>query len=263
MIASFFQNLNAFGVDHLLISGQATVLYGAATFSEDIDLWLDPIPENCARFLEVLRAVQARYYKLTPALTVEHLQRGHGFHFVLPEGGGDEVYLDVMGVPPRVGNFTGANASAQWKETDWGRLRVIGIRDLVELKKTQRLEDYPIIGRLALAYLAQPECPRKPPDFHWAIQNVFTLPELHELFAEWPQATGALPPDASRELAAFASQWNESHEVGEPVEQALSRLMQAEIAKLQDADRRYWRTIVSELKSLRASKALVPENALV
>ena len=41
MIASFFQNLDARHVEYLLISGQATVLYGAATFSEDIDLWVN------------------------------------------------------------------------------------------------------------------------------------------------------------------------------------------------------------------------------
>jgi hypothetical protein len=34
MIASFFQSLEREGVAYLLISGQAAVLYGAATFSE-------------------------------------------------------------------------------------------------------------------------------------------------------------------------------------------------------------------------------------
>src|SRR5690606_5914107 len=29
-------------VEWLLISGQATILYGAATFSEDVDLWVKP-----------------------------------------------------------------------------------------------------------------------------------------------------------------------------------------------------------------------------
>jgi len=38
MIANFFQSLDRNRTDYLLISGQATVLYGAATFSEDIDL---------------------------------------------------------------------------------------------------------------------------------------------------------------------------------------------------------------------------------
>jgi hypothetical protein len=48
----------------MLISGQATVLYGAATFSEDIDLWINPTLENARRFLDVLRSSSSLYYRL-------------------------------------------------------------------------------------------------------------------------------------------------------------------------------------------------------
>ena len=34
---TLFRSFERFGVDYLLISGQASILYGAATFSEDID----------------------------------------------------------------------------------------------------------------------------------------------------------------------------------------------------------------------------------
>ena len=61
MIANFFQSLNRNGVEYLLISGQATVLYGAATFSEDIDLWVNPTAENSDRFIATLRQNQAHY----------------------------------------------------------------------------------------------------------------------------------------------------------------------------------------------------------
>ena len=70
MIANFFQSLDRNGVEYLLISGQATVLYGAATFSEDIDLWINPTGKNRDRFLLALRDCQARYYKLIPPLTI-------------------------------------------------------------------------------------------------------------------------------------------------------------------------------------------------
>jgi hypothetical protein len=46
MIANFFQSLDRHKVEYLLISGQATVLYGAATFSEDIDLRIHPTPQR-------------------------------------------------------------------------------------------------------------------------------------------------------------------------------------------------------------------------
>ena len=143
MIASFFQSLSRHRVEHLLISGQATVLYGAATFSEDIDLWIDPTAENCDRFALTLRECGARYYKLTPPLTLEYLARGHGLHFFLSGRNASEMFLDILGKPPRVGSFAAAATAARWMETEWGRLHIIDLRDLVELKKTQRLEDYP------------------------------------------------------------------------------------------------------------------------
>lgn len=84
MIANFFQSLKNHQAQYLLISGQAAVLYGAATFSEDVDLWINPDAENRRKFLAGLRDCHARYYKLTPPFTVENLQLGHGFHFLLP-----------------------------------------------------------------------------------------------------------------------------------------------------------------------------------
>ncbi|MBN1672658.1 MAG: hypothetical protein JXR37_16570 [Kiritimatiellae bacterium] len=66
MIASFFRSLEDHAVDYLLISGQATVLYGAAAFSEDIDLWVNPTEPNRRAFLSALAARRACYYKATP-----------------------------------------------------------------------------------------------------------------------------------------------------------------------------------------------------
>ena len=68
MIKSFFHNLNFHKVKYILISGQAAVLYGAATFSEDIDIWVSPEIENWRNFLKILRKSGAKIYKLTPPL---------------------------------------------------------------------------------------------------------------------------------------------------------------------------------------------------
>ena len=68
MIKSFFHNLNFHKVKYILISGQAAVLYGAATFSEDIDIWVAPEIENWRNFLKILRKSGAKIYKLTPPL---------------------------------------------------------------------------------------------------------------------------------------------------------------------------------------------------
>jgi hypothetical protein len=263
MIANFFQNLDRHNVEHLLISGQATVLYGAATFSEDIDLWINPTEENRDCLLAALRDCQARYYKLTPPFTVEHLQQGHGFHFSLPGGEADEVFLDVMGNPPRAGAFAAALATARLMESEWGVIRTIGIQPLVELKKTQRLEDYPIISKLALAWFDQPECAGTDDDFLWALQNIFTLPELTVFFTEHPAAVDVATDQFHREAGEFGRQLLAGGEVAEPVERRVGELFQARIAELQLADRQYWRDIIRRLKDLRNTGQLRPEGEKV
>ena len=82
MIASFFQNLDARGVEYLLISGQATVLYGAATFSEDIDLWVNPTDENCRRLLAELQQADRRYWRNI----IAELKRLRAAGELMPEG---------------------------------------------------------------------------------------------------------------------------------------------------------------------------------
>jgi hypothetical protein len=261
MIANFFQNLERHGVEYLLISGQATVLYGAATFSEDIDLWLNPTEKNRAHFLSALRDSEACYYKLTPAFTVENLQHGHGFHFVLPDGSGG-FFLDVMGNPPRAGAFATAAATACWMDSEWGAVHTIGIKPLVELKKTQRLEDYPVIGRLALAWMEHPECARSEADFLWALQNIFTLPELMAFFTEHPAAV-PIAEKFHREFGEFGRQWLAGNDADELVERRVGEFCQRRISELQLADRRHWRSIIRELKTMRAAGRLMPEGALV
>jgi hypothetical protein len=260
MIANFFQSLDRNGVEYLLISGQATVLYGAATFSEDIDLWINPTEKNCERFIEALCDCRARYYKLTPPLTVEHLQHGHGFHFILPGGDAGEIFLDVMGNPPRAGSFAGSLATARRMETEWGAIRTIGIKPLVELKKTQRLEDYPIISRLALAWFDQPECAKTAADFLWALQNIFTLPELTLFFAEHPAAVDVATAQFNREVGEFGRQWLASGDVSESVERRIGELFQSRISEMQRTDRQYWRDIIRTLKALRGAGKLMPEG---
>jgi len=260
MIASFFQSLETHGVEYLLISGQATVLYGAATFSEDIDLWVNPTSENRDRLLGALRACGACHYKLTPPLTAEHLQQGHGFHYSLRRETVDEMFVDVMGTPPRVGGFSETRQSARWMDTGWGRLPVVGLRDLVELKKTQRLEDYAIISRLALLWFDQPECRQRSEDLRWAWENLFTLGELRSFIELRPAALDHVPahaPSGVRELARHAAA---GEDVPEPVEEAVSGWLQGRMARLQKADRDYWRPIIAELKRLRSQGLLAPEG---
>jgi hypothetical protein len=44
-----FQSFEETGLEYLLISGQTTVLYGAAMFSEDVDIWIRQTTPNAQR----------------------------------------------------------------------------------------------------------------------------------------------------------------------------------------------------------------------
>lgn len=284
MIANFFQSLERERVQYLLISGQAAVLYGAAVFSEDIDLWVEPSEANLRAFTDTLHSLGACYYKLTPPLRSEFAQRGHGFHFILP---GEELnYLDVMGVPPRVGTFDSASARASRMETDWGTLAVIGIPDLIELKKTQRLEDYPVIGRLTLEFVRKPEVWSRQFDqwfarsgldagahdnvrlrgrqlLDWALEHVFTLESFSELLAEPGLAWSAYDGRFAEEARSWRAELSSPAGLSERTGREVTERMQRRVAELQAQDREYWKPVIRELKHLREKGRLVPVDSPV
>jgi hypothetical protein len=259
MIASFFQSLKAHEVEYLLISGQAAVLHGAATFSEDIDLWIQPVPANAENFLRALHTQHARYYKLTPPWELSYLCRGHGFHFVLAGDGVEEVFLDVMGVPPRVSSFERAAASSIWLEADWGLIHTIGIPDLVELKKTQRMEDYPIISNLVLRHLGQPNLEASPELWLWAVNNLFTLSALTAFFEQHPQAVASVGGNVPGAVIDFGQQVLAQGQPDPENEEAVQQWMQQRASGFQKADRDYWRPIIQELRALRTQGKLTRE----
>jgi hypothetical protein len=262
MIASFFQHLEQQQVKWLLVSGQATILYGAATFSEDVDLWVEPSPENLCRLADALRASHASYYKLTPALTAELAARHHGFHFTIPEqDSGGVLYLDVMGCPPRVGSFPKARQRARQFESQWGTLPTLGILDLVELKKTQRPRDYPIISRLVLAFMREKGTAASLQDKAWAVSNVFSLSEFTQLVREFPSVAallGSMPA-----LQEATERLLRDLDLPVALEDEVEELFDRRVAVLRKADRHFWRSVIDELRQLRANGQLMPEGAPV
>lgn len=231
---SLFRSFKRFGLDYLLISGQASVLYGAATFSEDVDIWIRPLPGNAHRLLMALAACRARIHRLTPPLTVRNMTLGHGFHFVIP-GRPVEMYLDVMGKPPRAGTFAAAKRRARAIATDWGTLPVVHPMDLVEIKKTRRLADFDVITNLALLYLAEQRAPGEAA-LRWAAENCFR------------------PEERAAVLARLGSQPNVAE---------CARRIASEIVRLQARDRAYWSPILDDLRVLRRRGRLLPDGARV
>ena len=148
-------------------------------------------------------------------------------------------------------------------ETEWGAVHTIGIKPLVELKKTQRLEDYPIISKLALAWFDQQEGEPSAADFIWALTNIFTLPELTLFFTENPAAVAVALETSSSEVGEFGRQLLAGGEVAESVESRVGESFQRRISELQLLDRQYWRDIIRRLKVLRETGGLMPEGGNV
>jgi hypothetical protein len=231
---NLFRSFDRFGVEYLLISGQASILYGAATFSEDIDLWVNPTQANLNNLTRSLAACRARVYKLTPPLTLRYFRRGHGFRFTLPARP-DPVYLDIMSRPPRVGSFASSRQRAQIMKTDWGVLPVVSIEDLIALKKTRRLYDYDVISNLLQIRLAQSVRPSRLL-LRWAMRESFR----------------------AEDRVGFAEQ------LGRRMTDSEARRQVArEIPKWQEKDVAYWRPIVRELRELRGRDLLLPQGSKV
>lgn len=226
-----FRTFERAGLEYLLISGQASILYGAATFSEDVDLWVQPTPSDFKRLAHALASRRARIHKLTPPLSLRYVRAGHGFHFVVP-GGPLPIYVDVLGVPPRVGSYAESRRRARFMETDWGRIPVVSIEDLVELKKTRRLSDYEVISNLVSLRVSEESEPSVP-ILRWAAHNSFRAEDRVRFLAELGRS---VPVERCREQIA------------------------REVAVLQSRDVRYWRRAVGELRRLRREGRLLPEG---
>jgi len=227
------------------------------TFSEDIDLWVRPDADNCEAFLAVLRSVGAVYYKLTPPFTEELLCRGHGFHFVLPEPAGEGVFLDVMGCPPRAGDFAAATAESRIIPTEWGDIPTVGIHDLVALKTTQRLGDYPVIGRLVLCRLRE-RSSLLPAEREWALANIYTVEDLEQAVLLHP----SLLQSADREVRELAQQQS-AGQVDDTLRDTVEEQLLQKMQRARRADRAYWRGIIDELRDLRTRGQLVPAGTPV
>ncbi len=256
---SFFRALERRGADYLLISGQAAVLYGGALSSVDVDLWVRPTSRNIERTVEALRDVDARVHKLTPPLEPRYWRAGHAFHFRV-----DDVHVDLMPRPPRVGGFVACARRAARLDTEWGRLPVVAIEDLVEIKKTRRPPDYEVITRLALIRLrrAEAEGGASRRVLRWALENIFRLHDLLATLRRW--STGpSLARASSRASLRLAAAAPLDRAVPERVAAPISDAIDRELRTLFKADLRYWRPIVHELRRLRRSGALLPDGSPV
>ena len=251
---SLFRALDGEGVRYLVISGQACILYGASQFTEDVDLWIQPASSNLASFLRAMARVKARVYKLTPPIRMKYVRNGHGFHFRI----GRDLFLEVMGRPPRVGTFLEAFSRAREFKTDWGTLRVSAPEDLVLLKRTNRPGDYEAISNLVRLRVLEDK--EDLAVLRWALLNTFDIADLVDFAFRAADKLRRWPPrPALRALLPVAA----AARLPDRRIRRAAQLLAVEMGEAQERGRRYWRPIVSELKKLQGSRSLIPEATAV
>jgi hypothetical protein len=226
-------------VEHLLIGGQACILYGAAEFSRDLDLALLPDPDNLERLRSSLADLEAEVIAVPPFEPV-YLEEGLAVHFRCQHPQVQGLRIDVMTRMRGVETF--AELWARRTTFSFGEetLEVLSLPDLVASKKTQRDKDWPMIRRLVEAnYLAHREDP-SPEQIGFWLRELRTPQLLIEVVQHHPEAAEAAA--RTRPALAMATPAN----LG-----VLGRALRDEEERERHADEVYWQPLRKKLEQLR------------
>lgn len=128
----------------IICSGQAVVLHHMAVMSKDGDWIIREDEETFNHILGVLTDYGARYRFGAP-LDLRWMKGGWSSHF---EFLNDKMRIrtDFFTRPPRLSPF---DIERLWDEHKTADLPFVNVKDLAELKKTNREKDYVVIGELA------------------------------------------------------------------------------------------------------------------
>lgn len=220
------------------------MLYGAAEFSRDSDFVVLASDENLDRFQEAMRDLEARVIAVPP-LSLDYLARGHAVHFRCYHRDAVGMRVDIMSRLRGVRPF-----DALWEDRTTVTLdeislevNVLGIRDLVAAKKTQRDKDWPMIKRLVDASFLQCSQHPTPQAVEFWLLEMRTPDLLIQVVREWPEMARRLLH--TRPLLADAI-----HANGDRIDSLLLEEQRLE----RQADKAYWEPLRRELEHLRHAR---------
>ena len=120
--------LGSEGVEYVLFGGQAINLHGLLRYTDDIDLFVLPTPENVERLRRALRRVWE-----DPSIDEIRAEDLAGDYAVVRYGTPDDFYMDL--VARLRGAFTFADLESEWMDHDGVRIRIATPRMLYRMKK--------------------------------------------------------------------------------------------------------------------------------
>lgn len=138
------EDFNRGRVRAMISSGQAVVLHKLAIMSKDGDWIIREDGEATRHILTVLESHGATYRFGAP-LDERWLRGGWSAHLEHREGP-FRIRTDFVTRPPRLSPEA---LAAAWRDAERRSPPVVGIRELAEIKKTNREKDYAVIGELA------------------------------------------------------------------------------------------------------------------
>jgi hypothetical protein len=232
--------LTSHGVRHLLMGGQACVFYGATQFSRDVDLAICADPETLSRLRAALDDLRAEVIAVPP-FEARYLDRGLAVHFRCQREDVAGFRVDVMSVMHGVDPFPVLWERRTTLQLDSGQtVELIGIRDLVKAKKTQRDKDWPMIAALVEAHYEANRAEPTDERIAFWLRESRSPAHLIRLAADFPDAALKIREERPLLDLAFAA-----------TNRGLSKELAAEQARLQELDRIYWQPLKSELEQLR------------
>jgi hypothetical protein len=128
----------------VICSGQAAVMHRLTIMSKDGDWIVREDEESLNHIMEVLSSFQARYRFGAP-FDIRWMKGGWSSHFEF-RSVEMRVRTDFFTRPPRI---SPVELKRLWSEHDSSDLPFVSLKDLAELKKTNREKDYVVIGEIA------------------------------------------------------------------------------------------------------------------
>jgi hypothetical protein len=222
-IEKVFRTFREHGVQCLLSGGQACIFYGAAEFSKDVDFVVLADSGNFERLEKAADALAAETIAVPP-FDIRHFDEGLAVHLRCTAPPCNDLLWERRTVI----------------EFDDFAIDLLGVRDLIASKKTQRAKDWPMIQRLVEVHFQERRDAPVAADIDLWLRELRTVELLLETASRFADVAGTLA--AERPLLRLAIAGDEA---------LLRRALVDEIEAEKERDRLHWEPLKARLGELR------------